>query len=129
MPSHPHPPLAGGLAEQRALRLLLGRGWSLQARNWRCRWGELDLVVSKPGRLLLVEVKGRQRCGPDGWGVLAVDAGKRHRLARAWNCWLVDQPALQVWPVEWVCAVVPLPPMAGPVRWIRLDRGGRTLWG
>lgn len=44
----------GGWAEQRALRLLLSRGWSLVARNWSCRWGELDLLVAKGNRLLLV---------------------------------------------------------------------------
>ena len=45
------------------------RGWRLLARQWTCRWGELDLVLEKAGRLVLVEVKGRRRCGPDGWGV------------------------------------------------------------
>ena len=51
--------LAGGWAEQRALRLLRQRGWTLLERNWHCRWGEIDLLLSKPERLLLVEVKGR----------------------------------------------------------------------
>ncbi len=63
----PHPRLGGGWAEQRALRLLQSRGWRLRARNWHCRWGELDLLLEKPDRLLLVEVKGR-RSGVDGWG-------------------------------------------------------------
>ena len=67
--------LAGGWAEQRALRLLRSRGWRLLDRNWRCRWGELDLVVRKPGRLLVVEVKGRCS-GLDGWGTAALQRGK-----------------------------------------------------
>ncbi|MCS5700059.1 YraN family protein [Cyanobium sp. FGCU-52] len=38
---------SGDFAEQRALRLLQQRGWRLLSRQWRCRWGELDLVASK----------------------------------------------------------------------------------
>lgn len=113
-----HPRLAGGWAEQRALRLLRQRGWRLLARNWRCRWGELDLVLQKPGRLLLVEVKGR-RSGVDGWGVAALSRGKRQRLERAWSCWLLEHPQRASWPVQLVYALVPLPPRRGPVRWIR----------
>ena len=70
--------LAGGWAEQRALRLLRQRGWTLLERNWHCRWGEIDLLLSKPERLLLVEVKGRRRQGPDGWGLGALEIGRAH---------------------------------------------------
>ena len=34
----------GAWAEQRVLRLLRHKGWKLVTRNWRCRWGELDLT-------------------------------------------------------------------------------------
>ena len=33
----------GAWAEQRVLRLLRHKGWKLVTRNWRCRWGELEL--------------------------------------------------------------------------------------
>jgi len=111
----------GAWAEQRALRLLQARGWVLVSRNWRCRWGELDLVVAKPGRLLLVEVKGRGPDSRDGQGVAALRWSKRHRLARAWDCWVAAHPNWSLWPVEQVAALVPLPPARGGVRWIRLD--------
>lgn len=111
---------AGGWAEQRALRLLQQRGWDLLERNWRCRWGELDLIVCKPGRLLLVEVKGRSGSGRDGGGIAALRARKWGRLQRAWACWLADHPDWSTTAVEAVAALVPLPPARGPVRWIRL---------
>ncbi|MCX5932434.1 MAG: YraN family protein [Cyanobacteria bacterium] len=113
--------LPGAWAEQRALRLLRQRGWRLLASRWRCRWGELDLVVAKPGRLLVVEVKGRRRCGADGWGVAALGASKRRRLARALSCWLAENPRQAQLPLEVVCALVPLPPASGAVRWLRLE--------
>lgn len=102
------------------LRLLRLRGWQLLERNWRCRWGELDLIVQKPGRLLLVEVKGRRRDGLDGAGTGALRWSKRQRLARAWDCWLAAHPHWERTPVEQVAALVPLPPSRAPVRWIRL---------
>lgn len=111
---------AGGWAEQRALRLLQQRGWQLVARNWRCRWGELDLVMAKPGRLLLVEVKGRRSRGPDGGGIAALRPLKWRRLQRAWACWLAAHPQRASSAVEAVAALVPLPPSRGTVRWIRL---------
>jgi putative endonuclease len=110
----------GAWAERRALDLLRRRGWRLLSRNWRCRWGELDLVLAKPGRLLLVEVKGRAASSRDGAGVAALGAVKRRRLRRAWSCWLAAHPQLGHLPVEQVAALVPLPPSRGRVRWIRL---------
>ncbi len=115
--------LAGGWAEQRALRLLRQRGWTLLERNWHCRWGEIDLLLSKPERLLLVEVKGRRRQGPDGWGLGALDRRKRLRLRRSWLLWLASHPEWQTSSLELVVALVPLPPSNRPVRWLRLPEG------
>ena len=69
--------------------------------------------------LLLVEVKGRAQTGLDRGGVGALDGRKRRRVSRAWSCWLVDHPDWQDCSVELVCALVPLPPLRGPVRWVR----------
>ncbi|MEB3264528.1 MAG: YraN family protein [Synechococcus sp.] len=110
----------GRLAEDWAARLLQRRGWLLLERNWQCRWGELDLVLSKPRRLLLVEVKARRHAGPDGGGVAAFDPPKRRRLARAWSCWLAGHPQWGGCGVEVVLALVPLPVGRGPVRWLRV---------
>ncbi|MFY8148050.1 MAG: YraN family protein [Prochlorococcaceae cyanobacterium] len=109
---------AGRQAEDWAAHLLQRRGWSLVARNWSCRWGELDLVAGKPDRLLLVEVKARRRIGPDGGGLRAFDGAKRRRLARAWACWLAAHPRHAGSPLEVVLALVPLPVASRPVRWL-----------
>lgn len=100
--------------------MLRGHGWHLVDRNWSCRWGELDLLMEKPRRLLLVEVKGR-RSGFDGWGVAALGSAKRRRLARALACWQAAHPQHAGRGVELVFALVPLPPAQRPVRWIRIE--------
>ena len=110
---------AGTWAEQRALRLLRARGWRPLEQQWRCRWGEIDLLLHKPGRLLLVEVKGRRRCGRDGWGVAALHRRKWRRLEAAYGLWLAEHPSYGHCSLELVCALVPLPPVKVPVRWLR----------
>ena len=109
----------GDWAEQRALELLQARGWELLSRQWRCRWGELDLVLAKSRRLLVVEVKGRRRAGPDGWGQGSLGAAKRAKIDKAWSCWLAAHPAWASATVELVYALVPLPPSRLGVRWVR----------
>ena len=75
------------------------------------------------GRLLVVEVKSRRRCGRDGWGVAACNAGKLQRLARAMACWRMANPWTATWSMELVVALVPLPPNCKSVRWIPVVDG------
>ena len=44
---------SGRWAEQQALQQLEAKGWRLLDRNWRCRWGELDLVLEQHQQLLV----------------------------------------------------------------------------
>jgi putative endonuclease len=46
--------------EQIALSFLLGRGYQLLAKNWRCRRGEIDLIMMDGPVLVFVEVKARR---------------------------------------------------------------------
>lgn len=116
----PHWALSAGWAEQRVLRLLQQQGWRVLSRNWRCRWGELDLVVAKPCRVLVVEVKGRASTGPDGGGVAALRYPKRRRLRRSIACWLAAHPQHHNAHLQLMAALVTLPPLPPSVRWISL---------
>jgi putative endonuclease len=60
-------------------------------RNWRCRFGELDLVLLRDGLVVFCEVKAR-RTGTYGTGVEAVGAAKRRRLRRLAAEWLALSP-------------------------------------
>src|SRR5699024_8651642 len=88
------------------------RGHHVVARNWRCRFGELDLVaVDTQGRLRFVEV--RTRTG-EGFGTPAesVTADKRRRLRRLAAQWLSEHPS--VW--RQVCVDVVGVDLADPGR-------------
>jgi len=82
----------GALGEQLALDHLQSRGLVLLARNWRCRYGELDLIAADiPARtVVFVEVKTRTT---DQFGGLAyaVNAEKVRRLRRLAALWLAQQ--------------------------------------
>jgi len=51
---------AGRWAEQVAMAHLLAHGLQLLARNYRCRFGEIDLVMRDSPTLVFVEVRFRQ---------------------------------------------------------------------
>lgn len=85
---------AGAVAragEDAALAYLLGRGLRLVARNWRCRLGEIDLVLEDGPALVFVEVKTR-RSSRFGTGAEAVGPAKQMRLRRLAAAFLRDHP-------------------------------------
>ena len=75
-------------AEGRAVSLLTSHGLTLIARNYRCRGGEIDLVMRDSGHLVFVEVRYRSHAGFGG-ALASVNARKRERLIRAAQHYLV----------------------------------------
>ncbi|MDX9874698.1 MAG: YraN family protein [Spongiibacteraceae bacterium] len=73
---------SGALAERAAERWLCSRGLEPLARNYRCRAGEIDLVMRDGATLVFVEVRLRNHSG-FGSGADSVTASKRARLVRA----------------------------------------------
>lgn len=89
----------GGLAEDRALRILEQAGLRLVARNYRTPGrggGEIDLVMREPdGTVVFVEVRSR-RSGSHGGAAASVGAIKQRRIvfaARHFLARLSVQPA------------------------------------
>ncbi|MBM3111511.1 MAG: YraN family protein [Pseudomonas sp.] len=73
---------AGQAAEQHALEYLRGQGLSLLAQNWRCKRGELDLVMLDSDTVVFVEV--RYRMHADFGGALgSIDGRKQDKLVLA----------------------------------------------
>ncbi len=66
------------------------RGYEVVARNWRCRDGELDLIVTDGRALVFCEVKTRSS-GRYGSGFEAVDRRKQQRLRSLAVQWLAAQ--------------------------------------
>lgn len=83
----------GRFGEAAAARWYRRAGYRVLDRNWRCREGELDLVVGRGADVIFVEVKARSD-DRYGTGAEAVDWRKQRRLRMAAGRWLegADRP-------------------------------------
>lgn len=77
----------GQAAEARAAAYLAGQGLGLVARNWRCRGGEIDLILWDGPVLVFVEVRARRGAGFGG-AAASITAAKQARLLRAAQLYL-----------------------------------------
>jgi len=105
---------AGAAAEAAAARFLAARGLSLVHANYRCRRGEIDLVLRDGATTVFVEV--RLRTHPAfGGAAESIDARKQARIIAAARHYLAGKP-------ESPCRfdVVLLDRLEPPrIRWIR----------
>lgn len=83
----------GRRGEELVARYLEGQGWVVRARNWRCRGGELDLVVERGEVLAFVEVRTLGRAAAREAPEATVRALKQGRLERAAGQWLARHGA------------------------------------
>ena len=67
------------------------RGYEVLARNWRCREGELDLVLCREGTVVFCEVKAR---GSSVFGspLEAVTPAKQSQVRTLARRWLATTP-------------------------------------
>ena len=64
-----------------AVEYLAAAGFRIVERNYRCQFGEIDVVAEEGETLVFVEVKSR-RSTAYGCPLVAVDARKQRRISR-----------------------------------------------
>ena len=79
----------GASGEQAVADWYEARGYELVARNWRCREGELDLIVRRGRMFVFCEVKARSST-LFGAPVEAVTRAKQTRLRHLAAKWLEE---------------------------------------
>lgn len=84
-------PAIGGAKEDAALRYLEDRGLKLESRNYRCRQGEIDLIMRDGGCLAFVEVRYRKNAR-FGSAAESVTATKQRRIIVAAQHYLQRHP-------------------------------------
>jgi putative endonuclease len=89
----------GADAEVRARQHLEQEGLSTLDHGWRCRLGELDLVMLDRGTLVFVEV--RSRCPGNPVSALeSLDSAKISRFVRAARAWLAMHGDMAAFPAR-----------------------------
>jgi len=81
--------------EDQAATYLAGRGLRLVERNWRCKGGEIDLIMRDGKVLVFVEVRSRSsaRFGGAGASITSTKQGRLIHAARLYLSALGSPPA------------------------------------
>ncbi|MGI9309733.1 MAG: YraN family protein [Gammaproteobacteria bacterium] len=91
--------LDGHTAEESACRFLRSQGLKLITRNYRCRYGELDLIMTDRATLICIEVRYR-RSGLAGGPLESITDAKKERLALAMRHFLQAHAKYQHLPLR-----------------------------
>jgi putative endonuclease len=112
--------VAGRRGEDVALRHLESAGLRLLERNYRCRAGEIDLVMQDGATLVLVEVRLRSS-RRFGGAAASVGPAKQRRFARAARHLLLTRPAYRRLPARFDVVALDGGESPGELRveWIR----------
>ena len=81
----------GKAGEDLAAEHLVRRGYQILERNYRTRWGELDIVAYDGRTLAFCEVKTRRMSDDQRNPLESVRAGKRSRIRRMAGRWLAER--------------------------------------
>jgi putative endonuclease len=108
----------GAEAEILAREFLVGRGLRPLLGNYRCRAGELDLVLREGPALVVVEVRQRSSMRFGGAGA-SIDARKRRRIAQATRHLLLTHPELRDLPIRFDVIAIDARAPRATIQWIR----------
>ena len=81
--------MLGKLGENLAAGLLTEEGYEILMRNYRCRYGEIDLIACRDGILAFIEVKTRQN-SRFGEPAESVTTEKQKKIRRTAVCYLSE---------------------------------------
>jgi len=101
----------GKLGERVALKALQKKGYRILEKNYRCRYGEIDLVARHRNDIVFVEV--RSKTG-DSFGLPeeSITAAKKHKLVATALDYMTNHPRLpENWRIDFVA--VELDPSGG----------------
>lgn len=83
----------GARGEQRAAEHLQQHGYVIACRNYRTRYGEIDLICAAEGYLVFVEVKTRSTT-KFGAPRETVTLAKQRKIILAAQQWLIEHPTV-----------------------------------
>jgi putative endonuclease len=107
----------GRRGEEIAAAFLLAKGFRVIGRNWRCRGGEIDLIVERRGEIRFIEVKLR-RTKEFGHPEESITPTKIRHLSIAIEMWLRTRPQPPKQYQADAIAILLEPGTSPDIRWI-----------
>lgn len=95
--SSPNTTHIGRQAESYALDYLREQQLSLVARNWTCRYGELDLIMTDRATLVFIEVRYKRHLGFMS-PIESINRAKQQKIIRAATAFIQQQAEWQQHP-------------------------------
>lgn len=80
--------ILGDKGEKQAARYLKKKGYKIVTSNYRCQYGEIDLIARDADILIFIEVKTRTSCDFGG-PAAAVDFRKQKQISKVAHHYLV----------------------------------------
>ena len=108
----------GILAEELALAHLLSFGLRLVTRNYRCKLGEIDLVMLDGKTLVLVEVRCRAT-NDFGGAAASITWQKQRKLAKTAEHLLMKNPELRRHPARFDVVAITTGASTPTIEWIK----------
>jgi putative endonuclease len=78
----------GAIGEQAAADMLAGRGYEIVERNFRTKYGELDVIAVDRATLVFCEVRTRVGRNAIAYALESIGPGKRLQLRKMAREWL-----------------------------------------
>jgi len=79
------------IGEDLAARYLISNGYTVICRNYRKRYGEIDIIVEKDQHLVFCEVKTRTSHSLN-WALASINYTKQKRISRAAQLYINENP-------------------------------------
>jgi putative endonuclease len=112
----------GDICENLAKKYLLEKGFKILERNYRKKWGEIDLIASQEDMLHFVEVKGTLfNSKYDHKPEDNVHMWKTRRIWRAIQTWFMDHPDYEdfEWQIDVVAVLLDFDTRKAKIRWTK----------
>ena len=102
----------GSRGEDLAVKYLKKKGYKVIERNYRCQWGEIDLVARQGDTVIFVEIKARTS-SDFGLPQDAVGRFKQEKLIQAARAYMAEHHLQETIPARFDVVAVQLTP-SGP---------------
>lgn len=107
---------SGAQAEQTAARFLQKQGLQLVETNYRCRFGEIDLIMKESGTRVFTEVRMRSSAGFGG-AAASIDARKQAKLIHTAQHYLSHLPRIP--PCRFDAVLMASPDGERGIEWVK----------